>query len=60
MLATSSADSVLVLWDLDGGDKRGRDGRPTPALHKRIQVRAYRLRQESREIFTVDRGAPSF
>lgn len=46
MLATSSADGVLILWDIDGGGggngggygNGGRQGRSAPSLHKRIQV----------------------
>lgn len=37
MLATSSADGVLLLWNLDGS--RERDGRRSPEMHKRITVR---------------------
>lgn len=36
MLATSSADAVLLLWDVDGGGERGQGRSPT--VHKRIEV----------------------
>ncbi|CAN0243294.1 unnamed protein product [Pylaiella littoralis] len=43
MLATSSADAVLILWDVGGGGSGGvgggRQRRGAPFVHKRIQVR---------------------